>query len=66
MSDEIREKAAEASKCMDPVRRKLLRKEARKERRELDADKAVLLRGEVVLRPVVTKTLDQWPSQRGH
>ena len=33
--DEIREMATEAATCRDPVRRKLLRKEAGKARREL-------------------------------
>ena len=35
--DEIREMAAEAAKCRDPVRRKLLQKRARKARREFEA-----------------------------
>ena len=35
--------AAEAAICRDPVRRKSLRKEARKARKEFDAGRAVLL-----------------------
>ena len=34
--DEIREMASEAAKCRDPVKRKLLRKRARKARREFE------------------------------
>ena len=53
--DEIRETAAVAAKCRDPVRRTSLRKVARKSRREFDAGRAVLPGGNVVHRPVVTK-----------
>ena len=49
--DEIREMAAEAAKCRGPVRRK----RARKSRREFEAGRAVLPRGKVTHRPVVTK-----------
>ena len=45
----------EAAKCRDPVRRKLLRKRARKAHREFDVGRAALPRGEVIHRPVVTK-----------
>ena len=40
--DDIREMAADAASCRDPVRRKLLRKRARKARREFEAGRAVL------------------------
>ena len=40
--DEIKETAAEAAKCRDPVRRKLLRKSARKARREFEASRTDL------------------------
>ena len=52
---EIREMAAEAAKCRDPVRRKSPRKRAREARREFDAGRAALHRSKVVHRPVVTK-----------
>ena len=53
--DEIREVAAEAAKWRDPVRRKLLRKRARKARRGFEAGRAVLPRGKVFHKPLVTK-----------
>ena len=53
--DEIGEMAAEAAKFTNPMRRKSLRKAARKARREFDAGRAVLPGGKVVRRPVVTK-----------
>ena len=53
--DEIREMAADAASCRDPVRRKLLRKRARKARREFEAGRAVFPRSKVIHRPVVTK-----------
>ena len=59
--DEIREMVVEAAKCRDPVRRKLLRKRARKARREFDAGRAALPGGKVIHRPVVTKF---WNSGR--
>ena len=55
MPDDIREVAADAATCRDPVRRKLLRKRARKARREFEAGRAVPPGGEVIHRPVVTK-----------
>ena len=53
--DDIKEMADDAATCRDPVRRKLLRKRARKARREFEAGRAVLPRGKVIHRPVVTK-----------
>ena len=53
--DDIRGLATEAAKCRDPARRKLLRKSARKARREFEASRAVLPRGTVIHRLVVTK-----------
>ena len=53
--DEIREMGGEAAKCRDLVRRKLLRKSARKARRVFEAGTAVLPGGKVIHRPVVTK-----------
>ena len=53
--DEIREIAAAAATCREPVRRKLLRERARKDRREFDAGMAALPRGTVIHRPAVTK-----------
>ena len=53
--DEIREMSALAAQCRDPVRRKILRKKARKARREFDAGVSALPRGKIVKRPVVTK-----------
>ena len=47
--------ASEASKCRNPVRKKQLRKVARKARRELEAGKGVLPKGKVTHRPAVTK-----------
>ena len=55
VQDEIKEMAAEAAKCRDPVRRKLPRKSVRKPRREFDAGGAALSGGKVIHRPVVTK-----------
>ena len=52
--EEIRT-ASDASKSRDPVRRRHLRKIAQKARREFEAGKAVLPRGMVINRPVVTK-----------
>ena len=57
MPDEIRENAAEAAHCRDPVRRKLLWKRARKARRDFEAGGAVLPRSKVIHRPVVTRLL---------
>ena len=53
--DEIREMAALAAQCRDPVRRKVLRKKAQKARREFDARVGALPRGKVIKKPVVTK-----------
>ena len=53
--DEIREMSALAAQCRDPVRRKVLRKKARKARREFDARVGALPRGKTVKRPVVKK-----------
>ena len=53
--EEIRQMASNAVKCMDPVRRRHLRKIAQKARRDFEAGKAVLPRGKVINRPVVTK-----------
>ena len=62
--DEIREMAAEAAKCRDPGRRKLLRKSACKARREFDARRTALPKGKVVHRPVVTKLwVNEWASE---
>ena len=52
---DVREMAADAASCRDPVRRKLLRKRSREARREFEAGRAVLPRGKVIHRPVVTK-----------
>ena len=52
--DEIREMAAAAARCRDPVRR-LLRKRARKARRVFEAGRVVLPGGKVIHRPVVKK-----------
>ena len=49
--DEIREMASEVAKFKNPVRRKIAAKNSRKARR----DRAVLPRGKVLRRPVVTK-----------
>ena len=61
MVPDEREMAAEAAKCRDPVRRKSLRKRARKAQRAFVAGRAVLPRSKVVQRPVVTKF---WVSGR--
>ena len=53
--DEIKEMAASAEKCRDPVRRKLLRKGASKARKEFEAGRAVLPGDKVLHMPVVTK-----------
>ena len=53
--DEIRDMASEAAQCRNPVRKKELRKIALKARREFEAGTAVLTRGKVIQRPVVTK-----------
>ena len=53
--DEIKEMEAEAAKCRDIVRRKLLRKRAREARWEFETGRALLPVGEVIHRPVVTK-----------
>ena len=55
MLDERKETAAEAAKCRDPVSKNLLRKVARRARREFEACRAVLLGGKVIHRPVVAK-----------
>ena len=47
--------ASDAAQSSDPVRRRYLRKIARKARREFEAGKAVLPRGKVINRHVVTK-----------
>ena len=61
--DEIKEMAAAAAKCRDPVRRKMLRKSARKPRRELDASRGALPRGTVVERFVVTNPWVTGPAK---
>ena len=62
--DEIREMAAEAAKCRDPVRVKLLRKTAHEARREFDAGTAAFPRVQAVQRPVVTKLwVKVWASE---
>ena len=53
--DEIREMAALAAQCRDPVRRKVLRKKARKACREFDARVGALPIGKVIKKLVVTK-----------
>ena len=53
--EEIRECSTLAAQCRDPVKRKILRKKARKARREFDAKVGALPRGKIVNRPVVTK-----------
>ena len=53
--EEIRRLACDAAKCRDTVRRRRLRKIAMRARREFEAGKAVLRRGKVINRPVVTK-----------
>ena len=59
--EEIRKMASDAAKSRDPVKRRHLRKIARKARREFEAGKAVLPRGKVMNRPVVTKL---WVNRR--
>ena len=54
VSVEIRQMASDAAKCRDPVKRRHLRNIAQKAR-EFAAVKAVLPRGKVINRPVVTK-----------
>ena len=56
--------AAEAAKCRDPVRRKLLRKGARKARREFEAGRVVQPRGKVIHRAVVMPTRIETSGQR--
>ena len=53
--DEIRQMASDAAKCRDPARRRHLRKIAQEARRQFEAGKAVVPRGKVINRPVVTK-----------
>ena len=53
--EEIRGLACDAANCRDPVRRRRLRKFAMRARREFEAGKAVLPRGKVINRPVITK-----------
>ena len=53
--DEIRRLACDTAKCRDTVRRRRLRKIAMRARREFEAGKAVLRRGKVINRPVITK-----------
>ena len=53
--DEIREMAALAARCRNPVRRIALRKKAQTARRELDARMGAFHRGKVVKKRVVTK-----------
>ena len=53
--EEVRQMASDAAKSRDPVRRRYLRKIARKAQREFEAEKTVLPRGKVIHRPVVTK-----------
>ena len=47
--------ASEAAKCRNPVKKKQLRKIGRKARREFEAGRAVLPKGKVIHRPMVTK-----------
>ena len=53
--EEVRQMASDAVKSRDAVRIRFLRKIARKARREFEAEKAVLPRGKVINRLVVTK-----------
>ena len=53
--EEIRQMSSDAARSRDPVRRRHLRKIARKARREFEVGRAVLPRGKVINRPVVTK-----------
>ena len=53
--EEIRRLACDTAKCRDTVRRRRLRKIAMRARREFEAGKAVLRRGKVINRPVITK-----------
>ena len=53
--DEIREMAALAARCRDPVRRNVSRKKAQKARREFEAKVGALPRGKIIRRPMVTK-----------
>ena len=55
VAEEIRQVAANATKCRDPVRRRHLRKTAQKDRREFEAGNAELPRGYVINRPVIAK-----------
>ena len=72
--EEIRQMASNAAKCRDPVRRRHLRKIALKSRREFEAEKAVLPRGKVINRPVITNLWvngrasedgDEWTEEVG-
>ena len=71
----FKEGASDAAKSWDPVRRRHLRKIAQKARREFEAGKAVLPRGKLINRPVVTKLWvngrasvdrDEWTEVRAH
>ena len=53
--EEIRRLACDAANCRNPVRRRRLRKIAMRARREFEAGKAVLRRGKVINRPVITR-----------
>ena len=59
MSEEIRQMASNAAKSRDPVRIHL-RKISQKARREFEAVKAVLPRGKVINRLVITKLWVNW------
>ena len=63
--NEIREMAAEAAKCRDPLRRKPPRKRTREARREFKAGGAVQPGGKVIHRLVVTKLWIKRTRQRG-
>ena len=72
--EEISQMASDAAKSRNPVRRRHLRKIAQKARREFEAGKAVLPRGNVINRPVVTKLWvngranedrDEWTEEVG-
>ena len=60
--DEIREMAAAAAKCRDPVRTKKLRKNARRARREFDAGRRALAKGQGCTEASSDGVMGQWPE----
>ena len=62
--DEVRDMASEAAKCRNPVRKKELRKIARKARRDFEAGRAVLPCGKSDPQAGGHETLDQRAFQR--